>query len=68
MNKMKFALIDVLKRQFWMIFLVFIINVGIMYWRDGQISLASCFEIMFGIFLVIVFYVVAEIYWFSKKN
>lgn len=68
MNKMKVAFMDVLKRQAWMILFVFVINVAIKYWRDGQVSLASCVAIMFGIFLVSLLFVVAEIYWMSKRK
>ncbi|MET0322003.1 MAG: hypothetical protein ABW069_14890 [Duganella sp.] len=68
MNKIKSALVDVLKRQFWMIFLVFTINVGINYWHDGKISMATCSVIMFGILLVILLYVAAETYWIGKKK
>jgi hypothetical protein len=50
MNKIKTALMGVLKRKSWIIVLVFVINVGIKYWQEGRVTLANCTGIILGIF------------------
>lgn len=67
MNKINSALINVLKRKFWIIALVFAINVGIKYWQEGIVTLANCAGIMLGIFFVTLLYVVVEL-WSNKKT